>query len=389
MNKYEPIFYLKSPKLIKDIILDSSNNKIKVELTNVINKSSYDTKPEKKNKVNHKNIDFTENKNKKNKNKKKTRNKIYIDKNVSDIKEEFDISEIKSMSFIRNAKNKKNNKDKISLDNNILVENENYSNEIYLNDLLTVQELSSKLNISSTDIIKWLFLQGVSVTINQLLDLSISTLVAEHYSFNVIKDINYTNAIQKNRNHNKSGQLRAPIITFLGHVDHGKTTLLRAIKKDNLFGKEAGDITQSIGAYEVLVNNSDNLYKLIFLDTPGHEAFISMRERGAETIEAIQHIQSRSLPFVVAINKILPFVVAINKIDKPEADIEKVKNQLMELNIFDKDINGTNIIIGLSALNNMNINLLLSALIDFTKWNFKFRRHISSRQFLWQNQSNA
>jgi len=319
-------------------------------LTNVINKSTYDSKPEKKNKVNNKNIDFIENKNKKNKSKKKIRNKIYI----------------KSMSFIRNSKNARNrrhDKEKESIDSNSMIENQNSSNNICLNDLLTVQELSAKLNISSTDIIKWLFLQGVSVTINQLLDLSISTLVAEHYSFN------------ENKINNQSGQLRAPIITFLGHVDHGKTTLLRAIKKDKFFSNEAGDITQGIGAYEVLVDSSNNGYKLIFLDTPGHEAFISMRERGADitdivvlvvsaddglkpqTIEAIDHIQSRNLPFVVA----------INKIDKPEANVEKVKKQLMELNITDKDKNDISIIVGLSALNNTNINLLLSSLIDVAK----------------------
>jgi len=378
MNKYEPIFYLKSPKLINDIVIDSSNNQIKVEFTNSMKKPAYDTKPEKKNKVNHKNIDFIENKNKKNKNKKKIRNKIYIDKNLSDIKEELDINEIKSMSFIRNSKNsrnRKNDKEKESIDSNVIFEKKDYSNEIYLNDLLTVQELSSKLNIPSTDIIKWLFLQGVSVTINQLLDLSISTLVAEHYSFNVIKDVITSNAVLKNKINNQSGQLRAPIITFLGHVDHGKTTILRAIKKDKFFNQEAGDITQGIGAYEVMVNNCNTSYKLIFLDTPGHEAFISMRERGADitdivvlvvsaddglkpqTIEAIQHIQSRNLPFVVA----------INKIDKLEANVEKVKKQLIELNISDKDINDINIIIGLSALNNINIDLLLSSLIDVSK----------------------
>jgi len=378
MNKYEPILYLKSPKLINDIIIDSRNNQIKVELTNVIKKPSYETKPEKKNKINHKNIDFIENKNKKNKNKKKTRNKIYIDKNLSDIKEELDLNEIKSMSFLRNSKNvrnKRHDKEKVLLDNNSIVDHENYSNDIYLNDLLTVQELSVKLNISSTDIIKWLFLQGISVTINQLLDLSISTLVAEHYSFNVIKDTIASHAVIKNKINNQSGQLRSPIITLLGHVDHGKTTLLRVIKQDKVFSEEAGDITQGIGAYEVSVDNFNNSNKLIFLDTPGHEAFIGMRQRGADitdivvlvvsaddglkpqTVEAIEHIKSRNLPFVVA----------INKIDKPEADIEKVKKQLMELNISDKDINGTNIIIGLSALNNININLLLSSLIEVSK----------------------
>lgn len=375
MNKYEPILYLKSPKLIHDIIIDSRNNQIKVELTNVIKKSVYDVKPEKKNKINNKNIDFIENKHNKNKHKKKIRNKIYIDKNLSDIKEELDINEIKSMSFIKNAKNTKNrrhDKDKVSINSNTLVENESHVNEIYLNDLLTVKELSVKLNISSTDIIKWLFLQGISVTINQLLDISISTLVAEHYSFNVIKDVTVSNPITKTKINNQSGQLRAPIVTLLGHVDHGKTTLLRSIKKDKFFREEAGDITQGIGAYEVFVNNS---HKLIFLDTPGHEAFISMRERGADitdivvlvvsaddglkpqTIEAIEHIQNRSLPFVVA----------INKIDKPEANLERVRKQLMELNISDKDMNNNNIIIGLSALNNININLLLSALIDVSK----------------------
>jgi len=378
MNKYEPILYLKSPKLINNIIIDSCDNPIPVNLADIIKNPQYDNKPEKKNKENHKNIDFIEAKNKKKKNKKKIRNKVYVDKNLSDLKEELDINEVKSISFVRNSKNiknKRNEKEKVIVESNAIVENKNPSNDIFLNDLLTVQELSAKLNISSTDIIKWLFLQGISVTINQLLDISISTLVAEHYSFNVIKDYILSDPVIENKINNQSGQLRAPVITLLGHVDHGKTTLLRSIKKDKFLSEESGDITQDIGAYEVFIDNFNHTDKLIFLDTPGHEAFISMRERGADitdivvlvvsaddglkpqTKEAIKNIKSRNLPFIVA----------INKIDKPEANVEKVKKQLIEFNISDKDIYGNNIIIGLSALNNINIDLLLSTLINLSK----------------------
>lgn len=374
MNKPESVLYLTSPKILSDIFIDSHISETKVDVNDIIGTSSYSIKGEKK----YKTVDFIEHKKNKSKHKQKVRNKNYIDKHISDVKEDLEITDMTSTSFNRNiktTKNKKNYKDKFSLRNNILINNKVNSNDIYLNDLVSVQDLAMKLNVTSTDIIKWLFLQGISVTINQLLDVSIATLVAEYYSFNVIKQNFYSNSSFHKSAKNQGDNLRAPVITFLGHVDHGKTTLLNAIRKDNLFVQEAGNITQAIGSYEVLLDNEFDISKMIFLDTPGHEAFVSMRRRGAEitdlvilvvaaddglkpqTVEAINYIQSRKLPIVVA----------VNKIDKPDANINKVKEELLEYNISNCDSNGNNIIIAVSALNGNNIDLLLSSIINVSK----------------------
>ena len=377
MNKHEYILQLKSPKLMGNIIKDIKNNQPTIELNSIVNVPVYDTKNEKKNKLNYKNIDVIENKKSKNKQKKKSKNKVYVAKNISDFNEELEISHIKSMSFVRNSKslkNKKVNKEKVSLDINIY-DNIKQSKNIYLDDLLSVQQLATKLDVPSSDIIKWLFLQGISVTINQSLDISISTLVAEHYLFKVLKRSTSNATIVDQKIEKQYGKLRAPVIILFGHVDHGKTTLLQAIKQDHQLIQEAGKITQTIGCYEIVVDAYTNVNKLIFLDTPGHEAFINMRERGAEisdlavlvvsaddglkpqTIEAISYIQGRNLPFIVA----------INKIDKANADLNKVKKQLLKFNVTDQDVHGNQIIIGVSALTGKNIDLLLSSLISLSK----------------------
>nr|YP_009502150.1 translation initiation factor IF-2 [Porolithon onkodes]ASB29751.1 translation initiation factor IF-2 [Porolithon onkodes] len=380
MNKYESIFCLKSPKLLNDIIAYSNNDQYIVNVDSIINEQSiFISKSEKLNKNSYKDFDYPEEKKTKNKQKKKARAKIYLDKNVADLQDELEFNDINNGVFTRNVKNiksKKNYKD------NIYETIENAQTDIvipksvYLDDLLTVQELASKLNISTTDIIKWLFLQGISVTINQSLDLSISTLVAEHYSFTILKEkIPNKKKIIK-QSDEFSGRLRSPIITLLGHVDHGKTSLLNAIRENNVVIKEAGNITQAIGSYELFVERLGNNFKLILLDTPGHEAFVRMRERGADitdivilviaaddglkpqTIEAIQHVKNRNLPFIVA----------INKVDKPEANVSRVKNQLLDYGIFDKDAYNNKIIIEVSSLSRYNIDLLIDSLIDLSKY---------------------
>lgn len=380
MNRYESIFYLKGPKLLNDIITYSDNDQYKIDVNNIINNDSlFVNKTEKLKKNSYKDFDYIEEKKAKNKQKKKVRTKIHVDKNISDIQDGLEFNDLKRGTFIRNIKNvkqKKSHKETLRSTFNINQQDSLASKSIYLNDLLTVQELSVKLGVSTTDIIKWLFLQGISVTLNQSLDLSVSTLVAEHYSFNILKK-----QVSKKKKINKklkesSGRLRSPVITLLGHVDHGKTSLLKAIKKDSIFITEAGNITQSIGSYELFVESLGSRHKLIFLDTPGHEAFVSMRERGADitdivvlviaaddglkpqTIEAIRHIQNRNLPFIVA----------INKVDKLQADVSNVKKQLQEYDIFEKNKQGGNIIIEVSSLSGYNIDVLLDTLINLSKY---------------------
>ena len=375
MSKYESILYLKSPKLLSNIITYSNTSQYNLNVQNLIEQNeSYLVKNEKNAKSNYKEIDFIENK--KNKNKKKVRSKVYLDKNIAHIKEDLDFNESNSDLLIRNSKtlkSRKNHKNKnlVQAINN----KELFSKDIYLDDLLTVQELAFKLHVSTADIIKWLFLQGISVTINQSLDLSISMLVAKHYSFNVLQRQEEQKTIISKQLDEQEGVLRAPVVTLLGHVDHGKTSLLRAIRQDKNLIKEAGNITQTIGSYEVLINHSSPIDKLIFLDTPGHEAFFTMRERGAnttdivvlviaaddglkpQTIEAIKHIN----------NKQLPFIIAINKVDKLEANIDKLKKQLSEFQIDSITNPNCQQIIEVSALSGYNVDVLLSALINCSK----------------------
>ena len=369
MNNYESILYLGNPKLFSHATYDDRNNG-KTVRSSAVSCLMDVAKSSKKSKINYKIADFVENKKNKSKRKTKAKNKIYVDTNVSDVKDESEINDVSSARFMRssrNFKNKKNSKDQLLLSTNASVNNENYSKDIYLKDLLTVQDLAVKLHVPSADIIKWLFLQGISVTINQLLDVSISSLVARHYSFNVLTEVSEVSSVVGSKAKGQEGRLRAPVITLLGHVDHGKTTLLKAIKRDSTLIQEAGGITQSMGSYEIPIKSNSDISKLIFLDTPGHEAFVAMRRRGADitdlvilvvsaddglkpqTIEAINHIQARNLPFIVA----------INKVDKLEANIAKVKQQLLEFNIGDIDSKGNNMIIELSAINGYNINLLV------------------------------
>lgn len=382
-NKYESILYLKNPKLLSDISEVASGG---IEIPNIVESTSYHVKSEKKNKVTFKTVEVLDNKKNKVKHKKKARTKIHIDKHFSSAGEDIEFNELKAVPFVKTVKNlklKKNNKIKINLKSSTNIDQGNLSivsensnvREIYINDLLTVKELSIKLNVHSTEIIKWLFLQGISVTINQLLDVSISTLIAKHYNFTILKKDDLPNVVIQNKQSTAQGRSRAPVIILLGHVDHGKTTLLHAIKSDNKLILEAGNITQAIGSYEVFLDNANGVNKLIFIDTPGHEAFVTMRKRGAEitdiiilvvaaddglkpqTIEAIKHIQSRQLPFIVA----------INKIDKPEASVNNVKQQLSKYSIYDQDFDSGHCIIGVSALTGQNIDLLLSSLIKLSK----------------------
>nr|YP_009541759.1 translation initiation factor 2 [Synarthrophyton chejuense]AYR05768.1 translation initiation factor 2 [Synarthrophyton chejuense] len=377
IENHESIFFLKKPKLLYDLSENSSKN-LGIEINNIIN-PSYNIKNEKKSKSNFKSLDTIESKKNKLKQKKKVRSKIYVDKDFSNTNEDLELNSDNNLTFMRpskNLKNKKIHKEKVFLRSNIFpdsidsksVISNNDMKQVYLDKLLTVKELSDKLQIPSAEIIKWLFLQGISVTMNQLLDVSISTKVAKNYSFKVLKQKVQYNSLTMNMPYKgiDIGKPRSPVITILGHVDHGKTTLLNCIRKNHETNQEAGNITQCIGSYEVCLSVGKVVKKIIFLDTPGHESFVSIRRLGAQitdivilvvsaddglkpqTIEAIEHIKQLNLTFLVA----------INKIDKVEADINKVKKQLSSFDIVDKDI----IIIGISALTGKNIDKLLSSL---------------------------
>ena len=235
---------------------------------------------------------------------------------------------------------------------------------------ITVKDLSVKLNQKPSEIIKTLMNSGVLVNINQSLDEQLANRVAEKFAILLKKALSAEELVIKAHEEKKDASLlfpRAPIVTFMGHVDHGKTSLLDAIRKTKVAEKEHGGITQHIGAYEVTLPKGN----ITFLDTPGHEAFTAMRARGAnitdivvlvvaaddgimpQTKEAIDHARAAGVPIVVA----------MNKIDKPQADIDKVKRQLSELDLTPEDWGGKTISVGVSAKTGQGIDGLLEMIL--------------------------
>lgn len=244
--------------------------------------------------------------------------------------------------------------------------------EVSIPDEISVGELASRLRKPATEIIKKLMILGVMASVSQLIDYDTASLVAEELGAIVNREIVLSNEdilLKEFETPDTEDQLqsRPPVVVVMGHVDHGKTSLLDAIRKTNVIETEAGGITQHIGAYRVMVND-----KLItFLDTPGHEAFTAMRARGAQvtdiavlvvaaddgimpqTIEAINHAKAAQVSIIVA----------INKIDKPGANPEKIKQEMTEYGIVPEEWGGDTIFVEVSAKNSVNIDTLLEMII--------------------------
>ncbi|MEC7871314.1 MAG: translation initiation factor IF-2 [Chloroflexota bacterium] len=239
--------------------------------------------------------------------------------------------------------------------------------------VLSVGELSEILDESPIEIIKSLIKLGIMATVNEEVDFAIAARVAQSFNYQVLKpkeSVDNTSALnvgsEIDTNEKNTGENRAPVITVLGHVDHGKTTLLDSIRESNEVSKEQGGITQKIGAYQVKHNKE----KMTFIDTPGHEAFSSMRISGTsvtdivvlvvaaddglmpQTIESINHAKNASVPMIIA----------INKIDLEGANIEKIKGQLAEHEVIVEDLGGEVICVPVSALNKTGIDELLESI---------------------------
>ncbi|ABA88800.1 translation initiation factor IF-2 [Syntrophotalea carbinolica DSM 2380] len=245
---------------------------------------------------------------------------------------------------------------------------------IRISDVITVGELAKRMGVKSKDLITELMRQGQMVTINHPLDFETAAILASEFNYevenvafdeeNLLAD---TAAVTEEGDSEEGCVPRPPVVTIMGHVDHGKTSLLDAIRATNVTGGEAGGITQHIGAYDVSVDDK----KITFLDTPGHEAFTSMRARGAkvtdivilvvaaddgvmpQTKEAINHSKAAGVPIIVA----------VNKMDKPDANSDRVKQELTEFEMIPEEWGGDTIFVEVSAKNRTNLDSLLEMVL--------------------------
>lgn len=247
--------------------------------------------------------------------------------------------------------------------------------KLVLTGNMTVQELAAALGIAETEIIRKLFMKGIAVNLTQNLDMATTTMVATELGVEV-------ETAQKQSEATKGSEMidaedleylerRPPVVTIMGHVDHGKTSLLDAIRASKVAQGEAGGITQHIGAYHVDVQHNEETQQVVFLDTPGHEAFTAMRARGArvtdiailvvaaddgvqpQTVEAISHAKAAEVPILVA----------INKIDKPDAQPDRVKQELTEFGLVPEEWGGETIMVPVSAIQKENLDTLLEMIL--------------------------
>lgn len=239
---------------------------------------------------------------------------------------------------------------------------------IKIEEVISVGDLAKRMGVKASDLIKKMMELGTMATINKVIDLDTASIIAHDFGYEV-ENIAFEEGtlIKEIEDREEDLSFRPPVVTIMGHVDHGKTTLLDAIRETNVVGGEFGGITQHIGAYEVDIKEK----KIVFLDTPGHEAFTTMRARGAQvtdivvlvvaaddgvmpqTVEAVNHAKAAGVPIIVA----------INKIDKPDAKPERIRKELIEYGLVSEDLGGDTIYVELSAKKRENIGELLEMIL--------------------------
>ncbi|WP_440935492.1 translation initiation factor IF-2 [Candidatus Pelagibacter sp.] len=304
-----------------------------------------------------------ENKNKKStkSNSKKRELKLTVSRALSD---QIEARE-RSLASVKRARQKENR----SLTKEEVQENlKPVKRDINIPEVITVRELANRMAEQSSNIIKHMFGMGVTVTINQNLAADTAEYLVKEFGHNPIREEKAEEIIQKIKaSRTENLKNRPPIITVMGHVDHGKTSVLDVLRSANVVSGEFGGITQHIGAYQIESQSN----KLTFIDTPGHAAFTEMRARGSkltdivvlvvaaddgvkpQTIESIKHAKAANVPIVVA----------INKCDLPEADPQKIKNQLLEYELIAEDLSGDTLMVEISAKTKSNLNKLIDAII--------------------------
>ena len=246
----------------------------------------------------------------------------------------------------------------------------NRPREVVIPDVITVQELSNRMAVRGVDIIKFLMKQGLMMKINDVIDTDTAELVADEFGMTVrrVSESDIETGFLSDAVDDEATTPRAPVVAIMGHVDHGKTSLLDALRTTDVAAGEAGGITQHIGAYQVKTPGGE---AVTFLDTPGHAAFSAMRTRGAnvtdivilvvaaddgvmpQTIESIQHAKAAGAPIIVA----------VNKVDKPDADPQKVVNELLQYEIIGEALGGDTQIVEVSAKARTNLDGLIEAIL--------------------------
>ena len=271
----------------------------------------------------------------------------------------------RSLASLKRAKQK---------ENRVLNQEENRENlkpvtrEINIPEVITIRELANRMAEQSSNIIKHLLGMGVTVTINHTIDADTAEYLVKEFGHTPIKEEKAEEIIEKIKEvKTQNLKSRAPIVTVMGHVDHGKTSVLDVLRKANVVSGEFGGITQHIGAYQIDHNSN----KITFIDTPGHAAFTEMRARGSkltdivilvvaaddgvkpQTIESIKHAKAANVPIVVA----------INKCDLPEADPQKIKNQLLEYELIAEDLSGDTLMVEISTKTKKNLDKLVESVL--------------------------
>ncbi len=288
-----------------------------------------------------------------------------VDSSIRKTLEAMDESSLSIRAAIRKKK-KKERLEEMKKQEEIL---EKEKSILKVSEFITVGELANLINVQASEIIKKLFSYGIVSTINQRLEKEVIQLVADDFGYSVeFQDEAITTVIEDEPDPPELLRPRPPIVTIMGHVDHGKTSLLDYIRKTQVVAGEAGGITQHIGAYRVELPNGK---QITFIDTPGHEAFTAMRARGAkvtdivvlvvaaddsvmpQTIEAINHAQAAGVPIIVA----------INKIDKPTANPERIRQQLAERNVLVEEYGGRYQSVELSAKTGQGVDVLLEKIL--------------------------